>query len=142
MTHRVTDLHGFLRGLWRLERRILDRFARDRGFLSGDAEYRDADRDLLYREAGTLRFGGRLFPVSRSYRYIFPEAHVAEVRFDPGGLFHELDLSKGFCTVAHRCGKDLYRGRFRVLDEDSLFVAWHVTGPRKDQVLKSRYRRP
>ncbi len=141
MTHRVTDLRGFLRGRWRLERRILDRHARSCGFLSGEAEYQDHDQDLDYREAGTLSFGGGQFAVSRSYRYRFSETQAAEVRFEHGGLFHELDLSQGPWLVTHHCGGDLYRGRFRVLAADSWVVAWRATGPRKDQVLKSRYRR-
>jgi hypothetical protein len=142
MTRGVTHLRGFLRGRWRLERRILDRRLGECGFLVGSAEYRDDEGGLSYHEEGTLSFGGDCFPVSRGYRYRFPEPHIAEVRFDHGGLFHPLDFSKGAWTAAHPCGRDFYRGRFRVLAPGSWVAAWYVTGPCKDQVLKSRYRRP
>jgi len=93
------------------------------------------------KSEGTLSLGGDCFPVSRCYRYRFPAPHIAEVRFDHGGLFHPLDFSKGAWAAAHPCGRDFYRGRFRVLAPESWVATWYVTGPRKNQVLRSRYRR-
>lgn len=141
MTLPVTDLRVFLRGTWRLERRILDRIRGERAFLAGEALFCDEGNELAYGEAGMLRLDGRKYPVSRALRYRFPKLHRAEVRFADGGLFHAFDLSTGAWAITHACEPDLYRGRFRALAPDLWLAAWRVTGPRKDQVLSSRYRR-
>ncbi len=137
----VTDLCAFLRGTWRLERRILDRIRGECAFLEGETVFRDAGDELAYREAGRLQLVGQAFEISRAYRYLFPKAHLAEIRFADGGLFHALDLSTGAWAATHACEPDLYRGRFRTLTTDLWLAAWRVTGPRKDQSLFSRYRR-
>jgi hypothetical protein len=84
MTRGVTHLRGFLRGRWRLERRILDRRLGECGFLVGSAEYRDDEGGLSYHEEGTLSFGGDCFPVSRGYRYRFPDFTRWTSRRAPG----------------------------------------------------------
>ena len=137
----VTDLRAYLRGTWRLERRILDRLRGERAFLAGEAMFCGEGDELAYRETGTLALDGQAFEFSRAYRYRFPEAHSAEVRFADGSLFHALDFSAGAWAADHACEPDLYRGRFRVLTPDLWLAAWWVAGPRKDQVLSSRYRR-
>lgn len=141
MGHSVTDLRTFLRGTWHLERRILDRLRGERALLAGEAMFCEEGDQLAYREAGTLALDGQAFEFSRAYRYCFPEAHSAEVRFADGSLFHALDLSAGAWATAHACEPDLYRGRFRIVKPDLWLAAWWVAGPRKDQVLSSRYRR-
>ena len=141
MAQPVTDLRAFLRGTWCLERRILDRVRGARAFLAGEADFREEGDELAYCEAGTLEFDGQAFEISRAYRYRFPEAHVAEIRFADGGPFHALDLSTGAWAAIHLCKPDLYRGRFRALAPDLWLAAWWVTGPRKDQILFGRYRR-
>lgn len=142
----INDLKWFLHGGWRLDRRIDDRRAGERGALSGTAEFSPQGEGLLYREAGRLVLGGHANPVYegaalQSYRYAFPTPARAAVSFADGGFFHDLDLTAGAWACVLRCDPDRYDGQFTVLDANAWRVVWRVTGPRKDLVLDSSYRR-
>jgi hypothetical protein len=138
---RIADLRRFLHGCWRLARVIDDRRAGQTGVLRGEARF-DADgAGLVLTETGRLRLGAHAGPACRRTLYRFPAPARAEVLFADGQPFHMLDLSEGACTAIHRCDADFYRGAFRAPDPDTLLVRWTVTGPRKDAVLTSRYRR-
>ncbi|GAB4351860.1 MAG: DUF6314 family protein [Kiloniellaceae bacterium] len=137
----VRDLKGFLEGTWRLERRIDDRRAGQQGSLSGTAAFPPDGEGLLYREEGRLVIAGHDGPALQSYRYAFPAPQRAAVSFGDGRPFHDLDLTAGAWACVHLCDPDRYEGRFTVLDADSWRVVWKVTGPRKDLVLDSSYRR-
>ena len=41
--------------------------------------------------------------------------------------------------VAHDCAPDRYEGRYRVLDADRWVLSWRVVGPRKRQLISSRF---
>ncbi|WP_340118848.1 DUF6314 family protein [Pelagibius sp. 7325] len=136
----------FLHGIWRLERSLDDRRAGQRGSLNGEAVFTEQGGDLLYREAGHLSIGGHAHPVYegpalQSYRYAFPASARAAVHFRDGRFFHDLDLTGGAWGCVHLCGPDRYEGAFTVLDADTWRVVWRVTGPRKDLILDSSYRR-
>lgn len=142
----INDLKRFLHGTWRLERSLDDRRAGQRGSLSGEAVFTGQGDDLLYREEGRLTIGDHANPVYegpalQSYRYAFPEAARAAVHFRDGRFFHDLDLTSGAWACTHRCDPDRYEGAFSVLGPDSWRVVWRVTGPRKDLILDSSYRR-
>ncbi len=137
----VLDLMVFLRGVWRLTRILEDRRAGQRGRLDGRAVFAPAGAGLVYREHGVLRLGGFTGPAERVYRYRFPGPGRAEVAFEDGRPFHDLDLSHGRWSVVHRCRDDLYRGSFEVEGRDRWTAVWRVLGPRKDQVLRGRYDR-
>ncbi len=134
-------MKAFLRGDWRLTRTLEDRRADQRGRLDGQVVFAPAGAGLVYRERGVLRLGAFTGPTERVYRYGFPAPGRAEVAFEDGHPFHDLDLSHGRWSVAHRCRDDLYRGSFEVAGRDRWTVVWHVSGPRKDQVLCGRYDR-
>ncbi len=89
----------------------------------------------------SLVLGAFTGPAERVYRDGFPAPGRAEVAFEDGRPFHDLDLSHGRWSVAHRCRDDLYRGSFEIEGRDRWTVVWRVSGPRKDQVLRSRYDR-
>ena len=97
----------------------------------------------------TMHFRGqynrRAFPVSferfTGYRFAFPAPGRAEVAFDDGTPFYDLDLTAGTWNADHRCREDRYRGRFRVLAPDVWETVWRIAGPRKDQTLTTRYSR-
>ncbi len=91
-----------------------------------------------YRERGVLRMGSHQGPFFRDYRLRFPARHRAEFRFEDGRPFHDLDLRGGAWSVRHRCGDDLYRGRFTLERGSRLRVQWRVTGPTKDLSILSR----
>jgi hypothetical protein len=137
----VADLRAFLEGTWLLTRALEDRRLGGRGALDGSAVFAAEGGGLIYRETGVLRLGGEAFEASRVYRYRFPRPHCAEVVFEDGSRFHMLDFSGGRCAAEHRCGADLYRGRFRVAGPGEWHARWQVSGPRKDQILESRYLR-
>ena len=137
----ILDLKAFLRGDWRLTRTLEDRRAGQCGRLDGRAVFAPAGAGLVYRERGVLRLGAFTGPAERVTRYGFPAPARAEVAFEDGRPFHDLDLSHGRWSVAHRCRDDLYHGSFEVEGRDRWTAVWRVLGPRKDQVLRGRYDR-
>lgn len=141
----ITDLRAFLEGRWNLEREIDDKRLGQHGTLKGEAAFTPEGEGLLYRERGLLSLDGHEGEAYQIYRYDFPTPRHAVVCFQDGRLFHDLDLSGGRCTAEHRCGDDLYQGRFLVAEAStgpSIWEsAWRVTGPRKNLLLTSRYRR-
>ena len=96
---------------------------------------------LRYAEAGVLRLAAYEGTATRRYLYHFPAPHRALVAFEDGRPFHALDLRRGAWAVAHACGKDMYRATFRVLGSDGWIARWHITGPHKDHLVVSHYRR-
>jgi len=137
----VSDLRTFLSGGWRLARRFDDRRIGQLGRMTGSAEFSGPLPDLLYREAGGLQFGDFAGAATRVYRYRFPRPDRAEVLFEDGRFFHDLDLADGVWRAEHACGDDRYRGTFRTAGPDAWAVRWQVSGPRKDLVIVTRYRR-
>jgi hypothetical protein len=142
----VSDLFAFLEGDWGLSRTINDVRQNMPGVMTGRialVKYSDEQGNLAlkYREEGELQFGDYRETVHRTYDFSFPEAHRALVRFSDGRIFHELDLSTGFCEVEHLCAEDIYRGRFRVVARDAWLSNWDISGPSKELILDNRYQR-
>ena len=142
----VLDLLSHLQGDWELTRTINDLRMNMPGYMSGTtAITRQPDKlkkpTLAYREEGQLRFGDYYETVYRIYDFCFPLAHKALVLFSDGRIFHELDLSSGFCQVEHFCVEDTYRGSFRVESPNVWFSSWYVSGPSKELILDNRYQR-
>jgi hypothetical protein len=135
----INDLRTFLQGKWHLERRLQDRRAGQQGRLTGSAAFTAEGAGLLYREEGQLVIGGYAGPALQAYRYGFTTPGRAAVHFSDGRFFHDLDLTAGRWTATHLCAPDRYDGDFTVLDAAAWRVIWHVTGPRKDLMLDSRY---
>lgn len=139
--YEISDLKSFLQGEWSIERRLDDRRAGQVGRLAGAAAFTPEGAGLLYREEGRLSIGGYEGPALQTYRYAFPAPRRATVRFADGRFFHDLDLSAGGWRCSHLCGDDRYEGEFSLLEPGCWRVVWTVTGPRKDLVLDSHYRR-
>ncbi len=135
------DLRAYFLGAWHLARTIEDRRDQRHGFLRGSAAFEPDGRDLRYREYGRLRLGAYAGPVEQRYRYAFPRPDHVTVRFADGRSFFDLEFSRGRGAFLHKCGADLYRGTIEVLDAACFTMSWRVSGPRKDYVLRSRYRR-
>jgi hypothetical protein len=136
----VRDLGAFLTGEWRLSRRIHDSLLALRGRLEGRASVAAVADGLLQIETGRLAFGDHVSDASQNYRIALDGEGARIFRAD-GSHFHDLDLSFGSARILHRCGNDLYRGRYRVLGADRYCVVWRVTGPRKDYRMASLYSR-
>lgn len=138
MPRSIEDLAGFLAGAWRLHRSIVAGGV-EVGSFTGTGIF-DADPDavdvLRYLERGTLHLDGRQLEARRqlTYRVAGPRAQVT---FEDGRPFHDLDLTTGVAEAAHPCGADRYLGCFEVVDADTWHHAWRVTGPGKDHVVRT-----
>jgi hypothetical protein len=130
----VVDLAAFLQGAWRVERDIVDQSGPSgSGAFTGRATFTpdDAVPGLLrYVEQGTVELGTHRGPAFRHLAYHL-DGPRAQVRFDDGRHFHDLDLRTGVWEVFHPCRADLYHGRFEVDDHHRWHQRWTVTGPRK-----------
>lgn len=135
------DLRAYFLGVWHLARTIEDRRDQRHGFLRGSAVFEPDSLDLCYHETGRLRLGSYAGAVAQHYRYTFPWPGHASVRFADGRPFFDLELSQGRSAFLHRCGADMYRGIIEILDVSCFAMSWRVSGPRKDYVLRNRYRR-
>ena len=129
----ITDTLAFLRGRWRLERRLDDHRSGVCGTFTGDAEFAATDDPavLRYEERGELRFAGHTGPATRSLVCLGYPDGVVDVRFADGREFYRLDLCSGVCTARHDCGQDRYIISHLVRAADWLEERWAVTGPRK-----------
>jgi hypothetical protein len=133
----VRDLPGWLDGRWAIERIING----SEGRFTGDAVF-DLDRrgGALWSETGRLVIDGFDGLASRTL-HLAPTHGAWQVRFDDGRPFHPLDLSTGRWAAEHRCGPDFYEGWFEVLDRDRMTIRWQVTGPERDDLIATEYRR-
>lgn len=138
----VVDLGRFLRGAWRIERDILAA-GRPAGRFTGSGRFEpDAEiaGRLRYVEHGTLQLGDHTGPASRDLGYVV-SGPTAQVVFDDGRPFHDLDLRTGVHEVEHPCRADRYHGRFEVLSLDRWRHTWTVIGPAKDHRIVTVLRR-
>jgi hypothetical protein len=129
----VPDTLAFLRGRWRLERRLDDHRSGASGTFTGDAEFAGTDDPavLRYAERGELRFNGHAGPARRALLLRALPDGTADVRFADGREFYVLDLGSGQWTARHRCGADDYVVSYLVRAPGWLEERWHVTGPSK-----------
>jgi hypothetical protein len=132
------DAADYLRGRWRVRRRIVDHRNGVEGSFVGSAEF---DDDLSYHEEGELRFGGHCGPATRSLRYVDRGAHIFDVTFADGRDFYRLDLRAGGWQAEHPCNADTYVVAGRITGPDSYTEHWHATGPAKDYELLTSYER-
>jgi len=139
--YRIEDLVEFLEGTWQFERKVHDALLDQEGDCIGVAQYTADGTNLNYHEEGELTMGEIQTSTERDYIYMFPAPSMAEVRFSDGRLFHLLDLTKGIVRVEHKCVDDIYHGLYRVLGPDAWLAVWRVIGPRKSQVITTRYLR-
>jgi uncharacterized protein DUF6314 len=137
----VADISDYLSGEWRLARVYLDRRRGLVGWFRGLARFAEIGDGMRYREQGRLRFGDFAGDVYREYRCDFPLPGLARISFADGRPFHDLDLSAGRWQAHHGCAADCYEGEFLALSASRWRSAWHVTGPRKDLVIRGGYRR-
>ena len=137
----VRDIKAYLAGSWSLERTVFDELRGEQGTLSGSAQFSEEGADLLYREDGILLFGGLQSETFRIYRYCFPEMQRAEILFEDGSFFHDLNLKTGVWDAEHACGDDAYCGHFKTISAVSWSSRWSIEGPRKQMTIASVYRR-
>ncbi|MEC3861670.1 DUF6314 family protein [Mesobacterium sp. TK19101] len=121
-------------GRWRLERVIEDRLGGPARF-SGEAAFVPDGIGLVYEERGWLDAPAGRFQAER--RYLWREdGQGIVVCFDDGRFFHRIGAE-----AAHWCEADDYRVRYDFSGWPVWRAVWRVTGPRKDYLMDSVYRR-
>lgn len=140
-TYPVTDLVGYLAGRWCLQRRIADESGVFLGAFTGAASFTVESGSLVYHERGRLELGTYQGDAHRTLHYRVTGPGQAEVSFDYGDFFHEVDLRQGWWRTQHPCRDDLYRGEFRVFGPDRWQQVWVVAGPTKNHTLSTSFRR-
>ncbi len=130
-----------LEGRWHLTRRIEDLRAGLSGRLEGEAIWlRDAD-GLRQEERGLLHYGSAP-PMQASRVYLWrAEQDGLIVLFEDGRPFHRLRPGSVSGPVAdrHLCPPDVYDVRYTFEAWPVWEQHWHVTGPRKDARITSRF---
>lgn len=137
----VIDLRRFLEGSWALARLVTDYRGREPARFEGRAAFVPEGPDLVYRETGRFTLESGIFEAEQSYLYVFPDRHRAEIHFHDGRPFHDLDFSTGRWSAEHFCAPDRYRGEFRIAEMDLWTASWRIEGPRKDQLIETRFSR-
>jgi hypothetical protein len=129
----TTDLESYLLGTWQLTREIIDHSS-DRLRLTGSADIERLPNGVLsYFEQATLDAGAKPLEFTRTYLFCPTGATSANVVFEDGSRFYELDLKTGRCRVRHLCDQDLYLGLI-LTTETGWYTRWRCRGPRKSYV--------
>ncbi|MBC2876995.1 MULTISPECIES: DUF6314 family protein [Streptomyces] len=141
--HPVPDAVAYLTGRWTVHRVLRDLATGQEGTFTGTAVFRPAAgaTHLLHVEDGGLTWNGTTGRAGRTLLLYGRPDGTADVRFADGRPFHPLDLRSGHWTTRHPCGRDRYDGTFTVVSADEWRLAWRTTGPAKDQLQHSVYRR-
>ena len=130
-----------LAGAWTLARRIRDARAGAVLRLSGTARFEPAGAAALeYSENGVLTLpDGQRLAAERRHRWLDVPGG-AEVLFADGRPFHALRWAP-VAAAQHPCGEDRYQVRYDFRRWPVWWAIWRVTGPGKDYLSVSRYRR-
>ncbi|PCD77682.1 DUF6314 family protein [Pseudothioclava arenosa] len=126
------------KGDWRISRVIVPRGAPE-ARLEGRARFRPEGAGLLYHEEGELILPGQP-PIRAERSYLWREGGAGiVVDYADGRPFHEFDPARP--RAAHWCDPDDYRVRYDFTRWPLWRAEWEVSGPRKDYVMITDYRR-
>jgi hypothetical protein len=126
-----------LLGAWRLTRRIIDHRAGLTGALSGTCHWRPYGNGLRQEETGVLIFGTAP-PMQASRTYLWrAEGASLVVFFEDGRPFHR--LVQGAWADRHHCAPDIYDVTYDFSIWPDWTQVWHVSGPRKEMTIESRF---
>lgn len=126
-----------LKGHWRLSRTIEDRRAGLTGHLEGTSNWLPDGTGLRQEETGMLRYGTAA-PMRASRVYLWRETPEGlAVFFEDGRPFHR--LAAGHLADRHWCDPDTYDVTYDLAGWPQWAQIWHVTGPRKDARIVSRF---
>lgn len=128
-------------GEWTLVRTITDRRAGAAGRFEGTCLFTASDAGLVCEERGRLRYGGQPeMDAKRRYLWRQPAPGRIVVDHGDGRPFHAFDLEP-VAEAEHLCPPDTYRATYDFRTWPRWRVTWRVSGPRKDYVSVSDYRR-
>jgi hypothetical protein len=132
----------FLIGEWSIERAITDHLDRRDARFSGAATVRRSGASAaVYLEQGEVSFGAHRGPARRTLGLREQPDGTVGVDFRDGRPFLELDLRDGRCMASHPCRADAYELVYEVASLDRICERWRVTGPAKDYVAETVWRR-
>lgn len=129
---------AWFRGLWRVARLIRDPAGAVSAAFAGSCRFEPDGEGLSCRESGVLRLAGGRYRAARATLWRFPGAGRVAVLFEDGRPFHEFGADRP--EGVHLCGADRYFVTYR-FGADSWLSRWVVSGPAKDYVMTTRYRR-
>ena len=125
-------------GLWRLDRVIRQADGAEAVF-AGSARFTPVAAGLAYDEAGQLVLSGQP-PMQATRRYLWrAEGGRIAVDYADGKAFHDFDPQAA--EARHFCDPDTYLVRYDFTGWPRWRAEWRVTGPRKDYLLISDYKR-
>ena len=128
-----------LEGAWRLTRHILDHRAGLTGHLEGTSHWSPDAHGLRQEETGLLHYGAAP-PMQAARAYLWRQAGAGlAVFFADGRPFHSLGPDR--LSDRHLCDPDIYDVTYDLSRWPDWIQVWHVTGPRKDAVITSRFQR-
>lgn len=141
-------LHEYLRGEWKLVKRVEYKRGGDFGTWRGCATFEaTTDHELRLAESGQFFFDenpGRGMDFRAKPLVFDMSTSPVEVRFDDGP-FHTLDadavMAGAESSFVHLCKADTYRGRMTIADTDRFCIDWVVSGPFKDGRIHHDYSR-
>ncbi len=123
-------------GFWDIDRDIDDRLTGLQSTFSGTATIH---KDGNYAENGDLTLPtGAVLKASRTYLW-FDMPGGIQINFPDGRPFHQIRLTHP--TDRHLCDPDTYDVRYDLGKFPDWTAFWHVTGPKKDYEMVSRYRK-
>ena len=126
-------------GDWQLDREIEDFGGGAHGTFGGTARLTADARGLAYLETGVLQMAGQA-PLQAERRYLWQaDTRGIAIHFADGRFFHTLPLRGG--AADHWCDPDQYDVVYDFRTWPHWTSRWRVTGPRKDYLTISRYRR-
>lgn len=129
---------SFFLGNWQMVRIIENVPEGVIGEVWGEARFEPDGHGLTCREGGVLRFRGADYAANRVSLWRFPGAGLIEVRYADGSPFHAFIADAP--EAVHDCGEDRYRVSYSFA-QASWTSRWEVSGPAKDYVMTTRYRR-
>ncbi len=131
---------GDFAGDWRLSRDIAAPDGTPQGRFEGVARFVPDAGGYAYAEAGTLVLPGAApMRAERRYRWQPEDGRIA-VSFADGRAFHAFDPS-ATAEADHWCDPDTYRVAYDFGAWPLWTATWRVSGPRKDYLSVSTYRR-
>lgn len=127
-----------LLGAWAFQRTVDDRLAGQRIAVDGVARFTASGPTTLdWHERGTMHLPSGDVPVTQ-HRVLTREGAGWTVDFADGRGFHPWAVG---VELLHDCAPDRYRGRVDPAPLGSWTLRWEATGPAKDYIIDTVYRR-
>ena len=132
--------HSDIIGQWEITRNIEDRLNQKKFELKGEATFSDNDTLYHYNETGIMKSESFQSKAHQDYLWVIT-SEGWKINFIDGSHFHDLELVNQEQHVYHKCVNDIYRGEFLLNLPNDIKVLWNVSGPRKDYVSHTYYKK-